>query len=59
MAGIIDREVKHIIDDAYEKTLSLLQENVDKLNRLAEVLLVKEKIEGPEFEVIFQGEWIE
>lgn len=55
VAGIIDNEVKQIIDSAYEKTLSLLRENVDKLNRLAEVLLEKEKVEGAEFESIFDG----
>jgi methionine--tRNA ligase beta chain len=46
VAGIIDSEIKHIIDSAYEKTLSLLRENIDKLNRLANVLLEKEKVEG-------------
>ena len=55
IAGVIDSEVKHIIDTAYEKTLSLLRENIGKLNRLAEVLLLKEKVEGAEFEEIFQG----
>lgn len=55
VAGIIDSEVKNIIDNAYERTLSLLKANIGKLNRLAEVLLLKEKVEGEEFERIFQG----
>jgi cell division protease FtsH len=55
IAGIIDSEIKHIIDSAYEKTLSLLKANIDKLNRLANVLLEKEKVEGAEFESIFEG----
>ncbi|MHB8061494.1 MAG: ATP-dependent zinc metalloprotease FtsH [Ruminiclostridium sp.] len=55
IAGVIDSEVKHIIDNAYERTLSLLKENIGKLNKLAEVLLLKEKVEGAEFEEIFQG----
>ncbi|MDF2986465.1 MAG: ATP-dependent metalloprotease FtsH [Eubacterium sp.] len=55
VAAIIDNEVKHIIDSAYEKTLQLLTDNVDKLNKLAEVLLEKEKVEGAEFETIFDG----
>jgi len=59
VAGIIDSEVKHIIDSAYEKTLSLLRENIDKLNRLAAVLLEKEKVEGAEFESIFEGALLE
>ncbi len=55
IAGIIDNEVKLIIDSAYEKTINLLKENIDKLNRLAQILLEKEKVEGPEFEAIFDG----
>lgn len=53
VAGIIDEEVRQIIDQAYQKTLDLLKENIGKLNRLAEVLLEKEKVEGSEFEAIF------
>jgi len=59
VAGIIDNEVKHIIDSAYDRTLSLLRENIDKLNKLAEVLLEKEKVEGTEFEAIFDGVLLE
>jgi cell division protease FtsH len=59
VAGIIDNEVKHIIDSAYERTLTLLRENLDKLNRLASVLLEKEKVEGAEFESIFEGAALE
>lgn len=55
IAGIIDNEVKQIIDSAYEKTINLLKENIDKLNRLAQILLEKEKVEGAEFEAIFDG----
>lgn len=52
-ASIIDGEIKSIIDNAYARTLSLLKENINKLHKTAEVLLEKEKIEGPEFEEIF------
>ncbi|AFA48350.1 ATP-dependent zinc metalloprotease FtsH [Acetobacterium woodii] len=55
VAGIIDHEIKSIIDQAYQRTLTLLRENIEKLNRLAETLLLKEKVEGREFEEIFQG----
>jgi len=53
IASIIDNEVKQIIDQAYQTTLTLLRENISKLNGLAEVLIAKEKVEGPEFESIF------
>ncbi|OPX45693.1 ATP-dependent zinc metalloprotease FtsH [Ruminiclostridium hungatei] len=59
IAAIIDNEVKSIIDNAYERTLKLLSENIDKLNRLAEILLDKEKVEGAEFEAIFDGAVLE
>ncbi len=55
VAAMIDREVKHIIDSAYEKTIKLLTDNVDKIHKLTEMLLEKEKVEGAEFETIFEG----
>ena len=55
IAAIIDNEVKKIIDDAYERTLTLLRENNSKLIALAETLLEKEKVEGAEFEEIFEN----
>jgi cell division protease FtsH len=59
VAAIIDNEVKHIIDSAYEKTINLLKENISRLNKLAEVLLEKEKVEGAEFETIFDSAALE
>ncbi len=53
-AGIIDEEVKIIIDKAYIRAKELLTEHVDKLHAVAGILLEKEKIEGDEFEKIFE-----
>lgn len=53
VAAAIDREVKSIIDTAYERTINMLKENINKLNKVAEVLLEKEKLEGSEFDEIF------
>jgi cell division protease FtsH len=53
VAAIIDKEVKHLIDTAYERTILILKENINVLHRLAEALLEKEKLEGHEFEEIF------
>ncbi len=53
VAATIDREVKKIIDTAYERTKKLLTENLQKLHMIAKVLLEKEKIEGAEFEELF------
>ncbi|MBP1757375.1 MAG: hflB, partial [Firmicutes bacterium] len=54
LAGIIDEEVKAIIDEAYSKTLQILRDAHELLVALSEALLEKEKIEGPEFESLIQ-----
>ena len=52
-AGIIDEEVKKIIDRAYNRAKQILTDHVDKLHVVAGILLEKEKIEGDEFDRIF------
>jgi cell division protease FtsH len=49
----IDKEIKRLIDEAYEKALTILTENRSKLNAVAEELLVREKLEAVEFQEIF------
>lgn len=49
----IDREVKKFVDEAYERAESILKENINKLHAVAGALLEKEKLEGSEFEQIF------
>lgn len=55
VAATIDNEVKGIIDSAYERTVKLLKDNINKLHGVANALLEKEKLEGAEFEEIFAG----
>ncbi len=52
-ASVIDEEVKSIIDTAYKTAEEILRRNIDKLHAVAGVLLEKEKIDGDEFEAIF------
>ena len=52
-AGIVDEEVKKIIDKAYNRARQILTDHVDKLHAVAGILLEKEKIESDEFERIF------
>ncbi len=52
-ASVIDEEVKRIIDKAYNTALELLRTHIDKLHAVAGVLLEKEKIDGEEFDEIF------
>ena len=52
-ANVIDEEVKSIIDFAYKKAEEILKANMEKLTKVANVLLEKEKIDGEEFDEIF------
>ena len=51
----IGKEVKNILEDAYEKAQRLLVLHRDKLDAVASVLLEKEVINEQEFETIFQN----
>ncbi len=53
VSGEIDREVKAIIDDCYEKAKAMILEQEDVLHKCAELLLQKEKINRAEFEALF------
>ena len=52
-AAVIDEETKRIVDTGYNRAKQILSENIDKLHKVAGVLLEKEKIEADEFEAIF------
>ena len=54
-AAIIDAEVKRIIDTAYRTAREILSSNIDKLHIVAGILLEKEKIDGDEFDRVFEG----
>ena len=54
-AGAIDEEVKSIIDFSYGKAEEILREHIDKLHSVAKILLEKEKIDGEEFDAIFNS----
>lgn len=53
-AEIIDREVKKIINSCHEKATSILKANQDILDRLAKLLIEKERITREEFELLFE-----
>ncbi len=52
----IDMEVRNIIDSCFERSKTILKENLDLLTRVATVLMEKEKISGDEFKAIVSGE---
>ena len=52
----IDDEIRSIINERYQKALSILNENRNKLEEVTRILLEKETIMGDEFEAIMKGE---
>ena len=56
VAAEIDAEIERIINEAYDRTKSILSEHIDKLEAVAARLFDKEKIEGDEFLRIMNGE---
>ena len=53
VASEIDREVKAIVDECYEKAENIIKENIGVLHSCAELLMQKEKITREEFEALF------
>jgi len=52
-AELIDQEVKQIIEESYERALTVLRNNMEGLTKLAELLLEKEVIFSEDLEKIF------
>lgn len=55
VAGTIDKEIKRIIDECYQKSKEILTEHETILHKCADLLLEKEKISRDEFEALFEG----
>ncbi|MFO7876046.1 MAG: ATP-dependent zinc metalloprotease FtsH [Desulfovermiculus sp.] len=55
-ARLIDSEVRKILQDAYNKAKSLLEENVEVVHRLASALLERETISGSDLTKIMNNE---
>ena len=56
VATMIDDEIKRIVSEAYELAEKTLKENMDVLDRAAQLLMEKEKITGDELRVLIKGE---
>lgn len=52
-AAEVDNEVKELLKKCYDKAVTLLTENRDRLDRIAEFLYEKETITGKEFMELF------
>ncbi|MGX8797019.1 ATP-dependent zinc metalloprotease FtsH [Fusibacter sp. JL298sf-3] len=55
VAAEIDREVRNIVDRAYETAKELLTEHMDELHVVAEALLKYETISGEEFKLVLSN----
>lgn len=53
MSGEIDKEVKAIVDDCYEKAKKIIMAHENVLHDAAALLIRKEKITGAEFDALF------
>ncbi|MDQ7843507.1 MAG: ATP-dependent zinc metalloprotease FtsH [Armatimonadota bacterium] len=55
----IDKEVRRIIDECYDRARTLITEHRDRLERVARALLERESLEGEELERVLAGEALE
>ncbi len=56
VAAEIDDEVRVMIENAYEKATSILREHMDQLHLLAKYLMLHEKIDRDDFDLLMRGE---
>lgn len=55
MAYKVDQEVRRILDEAYSRAEQVLKDNEDKLHSITKVLIERERIDGEEFDMLFDG----
>ncbi|MDK2991210.1 MAG: cell division protease FtsH [Clostridiales bacterium] len=53
VAALVDGEIKHIIEESYKKAENLLRNNINKLHKVAQALMEKEKLGEQEFNEVF------
>ncbi len=56
LAYKVDVEVKKLLDAAFEKAKKLLSGHMDKLHKITDVLIVRERLDGEEFKKLWNGE---
>lgn len=57
-AQMVDEEVKHIVETAYNRAKKILTDHIDKLHLLAQTLIELETLSGEEIDAILRGEKI-
>jgi len=56
VAALIDKEVRALVEGAYERAKGILKREWDKLEKIVEALLERETLNRDEFEALFQDE---
>ncbi len=57
--GLIDEEIKALVEDAYKRCESILTEHTDQVHLIAAALLEKEKLDSDEFKKLMSGETLD
>ncbi len=55
VASKIDKEVRRLLDESYEKARKIIRENIDKLHAVANALLKHETLSRREFTALMEG----
>ena len=58
IAAVIDDEIHAIIDEAYVRAKSVLTANIDKLNFIADYLLLHEDMDGDQFKAVMENDYV-
>ena len=56
VAAEIDEEIRAFIEEGYDKAEDILSTHMDQLHRIAQYLIKFEKVDGPDFEKLMNGE---
>lgn len=56
VAGLIDKEIKRIVESGYKTAIQMLEDHKEQLEKTTQLLLKREKITGDEFLQLFNGE---
>lgn len=55
-AELIDREVKSIIEECEKRARTLINDNIDRFEKIAHYLIERETLSAPEIDIIMRGE---
>ena len=56
VAAEIDAEIRAFVEEGYDKAEDILSSHMDQLHRVAQYLIKHEKVDGPGFEKLMNGE---